>query len=225
MADIFHMEFEDEDPSFLTEKQDFREQSPRNFNSPPSIKSSFKSSLKSKSNSNKRVAFDITENSKSDFQENDMLEEEELTEKFSLTHKTSPGGTATSAEKSPSPTLPDIDVNETKGFLIKEPNNTLHLEGSIKRETNYMRSKFRYFNKLNIGTPAPNSSNPFPIHSAPQSNPIPIQLETNNSNFFDPEWNNTVNQTFIPPHELVNRSAFSVWDKQRKRLPKKKDQY
>jgi len=204
--EIFQMEFEDED------RRDYVEE--RKPSPPPSQSISFQNNSNGKTGKQgkRRVRFqEEKENSEG-------IEERDVHEKNSLSnHKTSPGGTVNTSK----PNMQEIQAEETYGFSVQDSPSVYipQTHSNIKRESNYMRSKFRYFNKLNIGRPPVAN----PINSAPQSNPIPIQLENNHNSDFDSDFNNTLAQTFIPPHELVNRSAFSVWDKQRKKIPKKKD--
>ena len=192
------MEFEDEDPSFSVKSEE-KKPSPHQaelFEGMLSIKEK-----------KKKVRFkEKRENEEADHEKNSLS-----------TNKTSPGGKA--VDITHTRITPE---QETYGFSV-EPSPSPHLapKPSGGKEVNYMRSKFRYFNRLNIGRPP---ASPYPVNSAPQSNPIPIQLENNLNSDFDSDWKNTIAaHTFIPPHELVNRSAFSVWDKQRRKIPKNKD--
>jgi len=98
------------------------------------------------------------------------------------------------------------------------------------RDQNYMRSKMMYFGRLNVGRSEikpvnvqRTSPESITCKSAPQSTPIPISYEGNSQNcIFDPQLVvNTLSTTFVPPHEMINRSEFSVWEKDRKKIPRK----
>ena len=114
---------------------------------------------------------------------------------------------------------PINEKKETKKFGFSK---------EMENDKNYMKSKMMYFNRLNVGRsqvkevrePNKLGNDHFPIRSAPQSNPIPISDNENNS-IFDPQMVNTISSTFVPPHEMIKRSEFSVWDKDRKKVPKK----
>ena len=117
-------------------------------------------------------------------------------------------------------------LKATQSNTSKEskPKNVSFQEGD-----SYMKSKMNYFTKLNVARSEIKevqtktvTENSLTCKSAPQSNPIPISLENVGNSIFDPQLVvNTFSSTFIPPHEMTNRSEFSVWEKDRKKIPQK----
>eukprot|EP01091_Cochliopodium_minus_P008398 TRINITY_DN189_c0_g1_i1.p1 TRINITY_DN189_c0_g1~~TRINITY_DN189_c0_g1_i1.p1 ORF type:complete len:215 (-),score=56.94 TRINITY_DN189_c0_g1_i1:169-813(-) len=210
MTDIFDMELEEEEEGVEIDKR--IDQSTINNKSNP-----IKINLNSlSSNSDNKKDEDERENKKSP----------------RIFDKSSPGG-STKLNKE----MEKREMNEILGFSYEsnfEPlsnkENTRNKERErIERDNNYMRSKMMYFNRINVGrseirevTKQRTSPENITCKSAPQSTPIPILYDNSSHSVFDPQIVvNTLSTTFIPPHEMINRSEFSVWEKDRKKVPKK----